>query len=213
MRVLKVDSADPDVAAVREAAAVIRAGGLVIFPTETVYGLAANALDPQAVMKVFEAKKRPLMAALPVQVGYRAKLEEVSDELSEAARLLSERWMPGPITLVVRRKAGIPDIVTAGGDTVGVRIPDDPVALAILREVGTPIVATSANVSGEPDPRDAEEAIRQVGAFVEVVLDAGPARYGMASTVVDTTVAPPRILRAGAISADEIRKTVGELVE
>ena len=186
---------------------------MVIFPTETVYGLAANALDRDAVHKVFDAKLRPSALPLPVQVGDRASIEEVAVELSRDAMRLAESFMPGPITLVVRRSPAIPDIVTAGGETVGVRIPDNTVALALLKEVGGPIVATSANVSGREEPRDAADAIRQIGGSVDVVLDAGPARYGKPSTVVDTTVSPPRILRKGALSADEIDKALGELVE
>ncbi|MDO8682150.1 MAG: L-threonylcarbamoyladenylate synthase [Armatimonadota bacterium] len=213
MRIFKVDPDNPDPIAIREAAEAIHGGGLVIFPTETVYGLAANALNPDAVMGVFLAKGRAFGCPLPVQVGDKAKIGEVAVELSEAAIRLAERFMPGPITLIVRRSSIIPDVVTAGGATVGVRIPDDPVALSLLRDANTPIVATSANISGQSEPRDAEEAIRQVGALVDVVLDAGPAKYGVASTVIDTTVTPPRIVRLGAIPMEEIREIVGELIE
>jgi len=213
MLILKVDPERPDLDLIRVAADVIRSGGLVIFPTETVYGLAANALDPRAVKKVFEAKQRPLTAALPIQVGDRSALAEVADELSDVALRLCERYMPGPITLIVRRNVGLPDVVTAGAGTVGVRIPDNRVALALLREVGGPIVATSANVSGRSDPISADQAIGQIGGHVDVVLDAGPTRHGVASTVVDTTMDPPRVLRIGAISMEEIRQIVGEIVE
>ena len=209
---MKVDAENPDAGAIREAAAVIRGGGLVVFPTETVYGLAANAFDVKAVRKVFEAKSRSFSSPLPVQVGDRASIEEVAVDPSDDATRLADRFMPGPITLILRRNPAISDIVTAGGETIAVRIPDNVVAIALLREFGGPIVATSANVSGQQEPRDAAEAIKQIGASVDVVLDAGPTRYGEPSTVVDTTVTPPRVVRQGALSADEIRKVIGGLV-
>jgi L-threonylcarbamoyladenylate synthase len=213
MRIFKVDPETPEPEAIREAGEAIRSGQLVIFPTETVYGLAANALDCEAVRMVFQAKRRALSIPLPVQVGDRARIAEVAVELSRAARLLIERFMPGPITLVLRRNPAIPNVVTAGGDTVGVRIPDNPVALALLKEAGMPIVATSANLSGRPEPLNADEAVEQVGKCVDIVLDAGPSRLGRASTVIDTTVDPPRVLRRGALTVKEIREVIGELVE
>jgi L-threonylcarbamoyladenylate synthase len=213
MRVLRVDPEEPDLELIREAASVIRSGGLVIFPTETVYGLACNALDPSAVRKVFAAKQRPISAALPIQVGDKSSLAEVADELSGVALRLAERYMPGPITLIVRRNGRIPDVVTAGAETVGVRIPDNRIALALLKEVGGPIVATSANISGCSDPTSADEAVSQIGEHVDIVLDAGQSEHGVASTVVDTTVNPPRVLRKGAISVEDIRQVVGEVIE
>jgi L-threonylcarbamoyladenylate synthase len=213
MRILRVDPEHPDLNLIRDAASVISSGGLVVFPTETVYGLAANALDLDAVRKVFEAKMRPLTAALPIQVGDISALAEVAGELSDIALRLAEHFMPGPITLIVRASAGLPGVVTARAETVGVRIPDNRVALALLHEVGGPIVATSANLSGQADPTSADEAITRIGGHVDIVLDAGPTRHGVASTVVDTTVTPPRVLRKGAISVAEIRQVVGELIE
>jgi len=208
---LRVNPTNPEPEHIREAAEVIRGGGLVICPTETVYGLFANAYNIDAVKRIFEVKGRLTSVALPVQVGDASSLEEVALELTECAKRLVERFMPGPITLVVWKNPELPDIVTAGGDTVGVRIPDHPVALALLREVGLPLVATSANRSGEPEPKDAEEAIRQLGEVVDIALDAGATRYRVVSTVVDTTVDPPRILREGAIPAEEIRKVIGRV--
>jgi L-threonylcarbamoyladenylate synthase len=213
MRVLKINSEQIDQELIEEAASVIRNGGLVIFPTETVYGLAANALDTNAVRRVFDAKRRPLTAPLPIQVGDKTLLAEVTDELSDVALSLAERYMPGPITLVVSKGPGVSDLVSSGGKTVGVRIPDDPVALALLRAVGGPIVATSANLSEQNAPTSADEAIRQIGDWVDIVLDAGPCKHGVASTVIDTTVSPPRIVRQGAISGEEIRKVIGDLFE
>lgn len=202
---------NPEPEHIREAAEAIRKGGLVICPTETVYGLFADAYNIEAVQRVFDAKGRAATAALPVQVGDTAGMEEVALELSESAKRLAERFMPGPITLILRKNPEMPDIVTAGGDTVGVRIPDHPVALALLREIRLPLVATSANRSGEQEPKDADEAVRQLGEAVDIVLNAGPTTFGVASTVVDTMVNPPRILREGAIPVEEIRKVIGRI--
>jgi len=213
MRVLKVDPLRPDPEAIRNAAEAIRSGGLVIFPTETVYGLGANALDAAAVQRVFEAKGRPADSPLAVQVGDKAAIAEVTTDLSATARRLIDSLVPGPITLVMKRSGAVPPIVSGGRDTIGVRVPDNPVALALLKEVGGPIVATSANRSSQCEPSHAAEAVRQIGSFVDVVLDAGPGGYGVASTVVDTTVSPVRILRRGALSVEDVRRVVGEFVE
>ncbi len=212
MTVFRVDPRNPDPKAVRAAADAIRAGELVVFPTETVYGLAADALDAAAVARVFEAKGRDEMRPLPVQIAGVGQLSQVASEVPEAAEKLARRFCPGPITLVVPRSKAIPDIVTGGAPTVGVRIPDHPVALALLEELGLPIIATSANVSGRSAPRSAGCAIRGFGYMVAVVLDAGESPIGVASTVVDVSVTPPRILREGAISPEAIREVLGEVL-
>jgi len=204
---------NPDPEAVREAAAAIRRGELVVFPTETVYGLAADALNEAAVQRVFEAKSRRDTHALPVQVAAMEQLSRLAREVPEAAEKLVRRFCPGPITLVLPKSDALPDIVTGGAPTVGVRIPDHAVALALLGELGSPIVATSANISGRSAPRSAGCAIRGFANMVAVVLDAGETTIGVASTVVDVSVTPARILRLGAVSAREIREVLGEVDE
>ena len=212
MIVLKVSPDSPDPVSIRRAADAIRRGELVVFPTETVYGLAADALNEAAVALVFEAKGREETRALPVQIAGVEQLSRVASGIPQGALALAERFWPGPLTLVLPKSDAVPDAVTGGGGTIGVRVPDHPVALALLRELGTPIVATSANVSGRSAPRSAGCAIRGFGNLVSIVLDAGECRIGVPSTVVDMTVAPPRIVREGAIGREEIEAIVGACV-
>jgi L-threonylcarbamoyladenylate synthase len=211
MMIYKLDPPIPDPDAIRAAADAIRQGFLVIFPTETVYGLAADALNESAVAKIIEAKGRRDGHPLPVQIAGMDGLCMVASSVPEAARLLAERFWPGPLTLVVPKSEGISDLVSGGAKSVGVRVPDHPVALALLRELGTPIVATSANLTGDQAPTTAEAAMSDLGDLVSVVLDSGPCRIGTASTVVDTTGKISRILRLGSITRDEIVAVVGEV--
>jgi len=204
MIVLKVDSRRPDPDSIRQAADAIRAGELVIFPTETVYGLAADAVNEAAIRRVFEAKGRMEGHPLPVQVGGIEQLAGVVARAPVSAAILARKFWPGPLTLVMEKAASLSELVTAGTGKVGVRVPDHPVALALLRELGTPIVASSANLTGEPPAGNAEDAIRQLGGSVAVVLDSGESEIGVVSTVVDVTVDPPVILRRGAIGDEAI---------
>lgn len=204
--VVVVDTFEKVHSAVQRASEILSHGGLVIFPTETVYGLAADALSEEAVRRVWEVKGRPSDKPLPVQVadvdGLRLLWREVPEELLP----LIHAFMPGPLTLVYWRSALVPDIVTAGVDTVGVRIPNHPIALALLKEFGRPIVAPSANLSGEEPPSRVEEVSPDLLEKVDLVLDAGDTGGGVPSTVLDVTVRPARILRAGALSPYELRK-------
>ncbi len=210
MMVYRVSADNPDEEALKAAVLALQEGGLVIFPTETVYGLAADAFNPDAVRKVFDAKQRPMSEALPVQVGSVEDIRRVVRNLSNIAERLIDRFFPGPLTLVVEKNPDLPDVVTGGSGTVGVRMPDHPVALAMIKKFGSAIVATSANISGRSDPLTADDAIAQLGESVDVVLDAGAARIGSASTVVDVTCQPMRILRVGPITAEEIASAIGE---
>lgn len=210
---LKVDPYNPDMKAIRAAADAIREGQLVVFPTETVYGLAADAMSADAVKKVFTAKGRADKQPLPVQVGSIGAVSQAAEFVPADVRPLAELYWPGPLTLVLVKNASIPRILTAGKETIGVRVPDHPVALALAKEVGSPIVATSANASGNQPPKNAEEAVREVGPSVSVVLDGGECRLGQSSTVVDVTVTPARVLRRGSISVDDIRKVLGDVEE
>ncbi len=213
MITLKVDPNNPDMQAIRSAADAIRNGELVIFPTETVYGLAADATNEAAVKRVFNAKGRFEKQPLPVQVASLNEISKAVEFVPESARRLAELYWPGPLTLILTKAAGLPMSVTGGSETVGIRVPDNPVALALLKEVGTPIVATSANISGDPAATNAADAIKGVGEHVSVVLDGGDSRIGVASTVVDVSTTPAKILRRGSISTDEIRKVLGEVEE
>lgn len=211
MEWLKVDIENPDLAAVRRAAVELKAGGLVIFPTETVYGLAADALNEDAVRLAYEAKGRPEGQPLPVQIADVEQLTLITARVPDVAAKLIEKYFPGPLTIVLPRSAVLPELVTAGRPSVGVRMPDHPVALALIRQTGGPIIATSANISGKPVPKTADEAVGYLGRSVRVVLDAGPARIGSPSTVVDVTVTPPRIIRVGAVPVRELQDLIGEV--
>ena len=196
-------------AAIDEAAAVLARGGLVAIPTETVYGLAAIAFDPAAVRRIFEAKGRPPRNPLIVHVADVEAARPLARDWTPAADLLARRFWPGPLTLVVAKREIVPDIVTAGGDTVAIRCPAHPVARRLLARLGRPIAAPSANVSLSVSPTTAAHVAGGLGDRVELILDAGPCDRGIESTVVDCTTTPPRILRPGPIGRAEIEAAVG----
>ena len=196
-----------DAIAIAEAAAAIRAGGLVIYPTETVYGLGADACSDGAVAKVFSAKHRPPKNPIPIAVGSFEMARMIAESTPAAERLFAE-FLPGPLMVVLPAKPKISKLVTAGTGKVGIRVPDHPVALRLIDFVGGPITATSANLSGKPAPRVVEEALEQIGLSVAFTLDAGKCKLGVPSTVVDLTSGRPRILREGPISAEKIKKVL-----
>lgn len=210
-QVLKVDALAPDPAVLDQAAAILRRGGLVAFPTETVYGLGANALDPAAVARIFAAKSRPATNPIIVHVQDVAAAQRLTTAWPEAAERLARRFWPGPLTLVLPKKNDVPNIVTAGGPTVAVRAPSHPVALALLQACGLPLAAPSANRSTELSPTRAEHVLQSLDGSIEMLLDAGPASGGLESTVLDLTVVPPRLLRPGLISPEEIETLIGPI--
>lgn len=210
--VLPTDPQAPDPDAIAKAAAVLRSGGLVAFPTETVYGLGANALDAAAVARVFEAKGRPPSNPLIVHIAEADRVSEVAADWPDIAGRLAERFWPGPLTLVLPKRRELPDIVTAGGPTVAVRVPAHPVAEALLKEAGVPVVAPSANRSMELSPTTAAHVIRGLGGRIDLVLDGGPTSGGIESTVLDVTTDPPRLLRPGLVSPAEIAAIVGRII-
>ncbi len=184
--------------AIARALEVLRGGGLVAFPTDTVYGVGAMAFDPAAIERIFAAKGRDTTKALPILLAEQAGLAEVAQALPpEVLRLAGSFW-PGPLTLVVHKLAAVPMVVSRDG-TVGVRVPDHPIALALLRESG-PLAATSANRSGAADPLTADDVVEGLGDRVDLILDGGRAPGGRPSTVVDCTVSPPSLIREGPIS-------------
>ncbi len=191
-------------AALERAVAVLRAGGLVVLPTDTVYGVAAHAFLPTAVARLFEAKGRSTEKAIPLLLADAGALPEVASEVPPAAWALARRFWPGALSLVVPRSPAVPDIVTGGSDTVAVRVPDHEVARALIQRLGAPLAATSANRSGEPAPVTARDALEMLGEWVALVLDGGPSPGGVASTVLDLTASPPRVLRPGPLSAAEL---------
>jgi L-threonylcarbamoyladenylate synthase len=210
-RVLRVDPVIPEPAVLDEAASVLGRGGLVAFPTETVYGLGANALDPDAVARVFIAKGRPAGNPLIVHVATNDQAQELTRDWPEAAARLSARFWPGPLTLVLSRNTRVPDLVTAGGATVAIRIPAHPVALALLRAVPTPLAAPSANRSSYLSPTRPEHVLRSLDGRIDLLLDAGPTAGGVESTVLDVSTSPPRLLRPGLIGPAQIEAVIGPI--
>jgi L-threonylcarbamoyladenylate synthase len=207
--IVSVDAAAPDADVIARAAAVIRAGGLVAMPTETVYGLAGNALDPASIARIYAAKGRPATNPLIAHVADAVQAQTLAAEWPTMARALAERFWPGPLTLVVRRKALVPTDLTAGLDTFGVRVPDHPVALALIRASGVPLAAPSANRYTEVSPVTAAQVARGLGAAVDMILDAGHTRVGIESTVVDVSAGRPMLLRPGMITQQALEAVVG----
>jgi L-threonylcarbamoyladenylate synthase len=211
MRRLIVDPASPDPVAIAAAAAVLRAGGLVAFPTETVYGLGADALDPAAVRRIYEAKGRPAFNPIIVHVATTEAARRLSRRWPASATRLANQFWPGPLTLVLPKDVSVPDIVTAGLDAVGVRVPAHPVALALIRAADVPVAAPSANRFTQLSPTTAEHVARGLGDRVDVLLDGGSAHVGIESTVVDLTGPAPRLLRPGMISRSTLEAVIGPL--
>jgi L-threonylcarbamoyladenylate synthase len=195
----------------RHAAELLRAGKLVAFPTETVYGLGANALSESAVQKIFEAKGRPRTSPLIVHVPSIDAVTNVATSWPALAQLLARTFWPGPLTLVLPKTAAVPDIVTAGLPTVGVRMPAHPVALALLRECQLPLAAPSANRFTQLSPTTAEHVREGLGERVDFILDGGPCEVGIESTVLSLVTARPTILRLGGISREAIEEIVGQV--
>jgi L-threonylcarbamoyladenylate synthase len=200
-----------DASSLKQAAALIRLGQPVGFPTETVYGLGANALDKHAVKRIFAAKGRPADNPLIVHVTSLADVKRLVVEVSPLARKLMKRYWPGPLTLVMRKKNIVPDVVTAGLDTVAVRMPSHPVARKLIKAAGVPIAAPSANRSGRPSPTTAAHVLADLDGRIPLIIDGGPCEVGIESTVLDVTSRVPVLLRPGGITLPQLRKTVGRV--
>lgn len=209
MIVLPVDAARPAPEAIRRAADVIRGGGLVAFPTETVYGVGANALDRDAVARIFAAKGRPSYNPLIAHVAGLAEARALSRDWPALAERAGAAFWPGPLTLVVPRGDGVPDLLTAGLPTVAVRVPAHPVARALLEACGVPIAAPSANRFTELSPTTAGHVASGLGGRIDMLLDAGPTEVGIESTVLDLSGAEPVLLRPGSISRGALERVVG----
>jgi L-threonylcarbamoyladenylate synthase len=209
--IIRVDPSAPDAAAIQQAAEILLRGGLVAFPTETVYGLGANALDAAAVQRIFIAKGRPASDPLIVHIAALDQLDSLAEDVPALARTLAQAFWPGPLTLVLKRRAAIPATVSAGRDTVAVRIPDHAVPLALVRAAGVPIAAPSANLVTRPSPTNAAHVIEDLDRRIDLLLDGGPTPIGLESTVLDLTSAQPTLLRPGGISIEALRQYIPEL--
>jgi L-threonylcarbamoyladenylate synthase len=209
--VIPVDPQAPDPIVIARAADVLRSGRLVAFPTETVYGLGADALNPSAVARIFAAKGRPTNNPLIVHVPDAMSVLRVAATWRESAARLAMRFWPGPLTLVLPKREEVPDAITAGGPTVAVRVPANAVALALLRAVGSPLAAPSANRSSELSPTRAEHVLRGLAGRVDLILDGGPTSGGIESTILDLTTSPPTLLRPGLVSPAELEAEIGPI--
>ena len=208
--IIKVDTAVQDWDKQLDyAAQVLRSGGLVAFPTETVYGLGANALDHTAVEGIYKAKGRPSDNPLIVHITNTDSVKELTDSIPFVAPVLMEAFWPGPLTLVLPRSKNVPDIITAGLDTVAIRMPSHPIAAALIQKAGVPVAAPSANNSGRPSPTLAKHVIEDLKGKVDVIIDGGISKVGVESTVLDITVTPPMILRPGGITLEQLRSVLG----
>jgi L-threonylcarbamoyladenylate synthase len=210
-QVLELDPERPQKAAIDLAASVIRNGGLVAFPTETVYGLGADAMNENAVRKIFEAKGRPADNPCIVHVDSRDMLDRVAGSIGDKAEHLIERFWPGPLTLVLERKPEVATFVSAGLSTVAVRMPENRIALELIRAASTPIAAPSANASGRPSPTTAAHVLEDLGGRIDMILDGGTTNIGIESTVLDVTTDLPMILRPGWITQEMLGEAIGPI--
>lgn len=210
-RILRINPNDPESGLIEIAAEVIRRGGLVAFPTETVYGLGADAFNPEAVRKIYEAKGRPLDNPIIVHISSGEMLGEVATDLPEIAWRLISRFWPGPLTLVLRRSPSLPEVTVAGLDTVAVRMPRHRVALRLIEESGRPIAAPSANLSGSPSPTKPEHVVKDLYGKVDIIIDGGETEIGLESTVLSLVSKPPMILRPGGVTLEQLKEELGEV--
>ena len=201
-----------DMDAIKRAGDILKAGGLVAFPTETVYGLGGNALDPQASMKIYAAKGRPSDNPLIVHIAELEQLEKITTEIPEGAKILAEKYWPGPLTMIVWKNEKVPYETTGGMDTVAIRMPNHPVALALIDESGCMIAAPSANTSGKPSPTEAGHVALDLDGKIPMILDGGSVGIGIESTIIDLTEKVPMILRPGYITKEMLEEVLGEEV-
>lgn len=207
---LRSAKADPN-DTIKEALAVLRVGGIVVFPTDTVYGVGCDLFNPQAAEKIYKAKGRAFNKPLPALVSSLDQAFMIAESPPKSFEKLADKFWPGALTIVVKAKASVPKFVTSGGDTIGIRMPNHLIALKLISEFGSPLATTSANKSGELEPTTAEEVLAKLDAeidLVDLIIDGGKTTSGVPSTVVDITVSPPRIIRMGGISEVEILNAI-----
>ncbi len=206
--IVKLDSKNPDISIIQKAGEIIRKGGLVAFPTETVYGLGANALDRKAVRKIFEVKGRHFDNPLIVHISDLEDLSKLAKDIPSEAIVLVKKFWPGPLTLILKKTKVVPNATTANLDTVAIRMPKDKIALELIRASGVPIAAPSANLSGRPSPTTAQHVLEDFDDKIDLILDGGPTKIGLESTVLDLTTTSPLILRPGGLSLEKIRSVL-----
>jgi L-threonylcarbamoyladenylate synthase len=210
-RVSRINPNNPEPCKIEKAARIILGGGLVAFPTETVYGLGANALNPSAVKKIFLAKGRPVDNPLILHIQHIDDLKTFARNVSRKANKLASEFWPGPLTLVLEKSPIVPQITTGGLDTIAVRIPGDILSLSLIRAAGIPVAAPSANVSGRPSPTRASHVLEDLNGKVDLIIDGGKTRIGLESTVIDMTSTVPVLLRPGGLPLEKIREVIGKI--
>lgn len=209
--ILNVNASKPKIKKVRVAADIIRKGGLVAFPTETVYGLGADAMNSKAVLALFEAKKRPLDNPPIIHVQNINDVFKLAQQVPSKAKRLIKKFWPGPLTLVFRRSERVPDVTVAGLETIAIRMPQHAVALALIKESNCPIAAPSANLAGKPSPTTAKHVFDDLNGRIDAILDGGPTHIGVESTVLDLSVDPAQVLRPGGTSLEALKKVLGNV--
>ena len=208
LRPLQIIRVTEDLEAPRRAVRLIREGGLVAYPTDTLYGVGCNAHDDAAVLRIFEVKRRPRSESLPILIDDQEQLGDLVAAVPDAARRLMQRFWPGALTLILRKGRYVSSIVTAGGENLAVRLPDHPIPRSLIRLAGMPIIGTSANIHGGVSPTTAQHVAFELGDALDMILDGGRTRHGRESTVVDTTPNPPRVVREGAIPRETIEEAL-----
>ncbi len=208
--IVKIDKVSSQKEALQRAGEILRSGGLVAFPTETVYGLGANGLDGEACAKIYDAKGRPSDNPLILHVANRSMVDQIAAVIPPMAEKLMAAFCPGPITLIMKRRSIVPDRITGGLSTVGIRMPENDVARALIKEAGVPVAAPSANISGRPSPTTAESVARDMDGRIPLILDGGACHFGVESTIVDCTGSKAVILRPGAVTREMLAELLGE---
>lgn len=212
-KIIKIDKDNFDLEDLEEAAGIIERSGIVAFPTETVYGLGANGLDEEAVKKIYKAKGRPSDNPLILHIGEEKQLEDLVEELPETALRCIEAFWPGPLTIILKRKKIVPDIITAGLETVAVRMPENPIARSLINLAKVPIAAPSANLSGRPSPTSGRHVMEDMLGKIDMIIDGGETGIGLESTVLDLSEDIPIILRPGGISYEDLKRLLPDLIE
>lgn len=210
-KVAIINNLEKDLKFIKEAAETIKKSGLVVFPTETVYGLGANALDEEAVKKIFEAKGRPQDNPLIVHVSDISQVDDLAKDIPEVAKKMMLKFWPGPLTIILNKKDIIPNRTSANLDTIGIRMPDDEIALKLIKLSKTPIAAPSANISGRPSPTDIERCIEDLSGRVDYIIGGEKSRVGVESTIIDCTVNPPIVLRPGGTTVEMLKEIDGRI--
>ncbi len=210
-KIIKINPKNPEILQIRIVVKILEKGGLVAFPTETVYGLGANALDVNAIKKIFEAKGRPADNPLIVHIADKKEIYRLAREVPKEVKKLINKFWPGPLTIILKKSKIVPDIITGGLDTIAIRMPSNKIALALIKEAKVPIAAPSANFFGKPSPTAAKHVIQDLDGKIAAIIDGGETEIGVESSIIDLTTIPPTLLRPGGITLEELKKLLGKI--